>query len=406
MIEHSDGGRSVTIKVRVLLVSFVLAATMWFAGCGHYVCGATFGNSSCSTSGGGTGSGGGTTISGGDYVYVTDPGGIQAIKFDAAAGTLAASSAITNLPAGAIPGSMVIAAEKYMYVSYPSSGDLYGWALAGDGTMQAINSGTPYSATYMESNTSVGTQSIIVNPAGTFLFSLDQASDKVHIYQISSGGALTELSPLALPSGFVPYNLATDGLGTYLYVNNTAGGITTEIAAYTIGSGTPTAVGGSPFSSNLAQMQGEPNGKYLIGTASTPSVLNSNIYVLSISGGAIAPVGSLATTYPPSTVAVQPANGGDLVYSFSTDSGGAGTSVEGFQLSSAGALTENTQSPFAVTGDSGQFEQTGAYLYVRDQFNKDMSVYAVSTGSAVLNNPTASVGWQTGEWAWAPSDVQ
>lgn len=407
MSEHSDWGRSVTMKLRVVLVCLVALVTIWLSGCGHYTCGATFGNSSCSASGGGTGNTGGTGTSGGDYVYVGDPGGIQSILFNASAGTLTASSSVTNIPATLIPSSMVIAAEKYMYVAYPTAGDIYAWALAGDGTMSAINSGTPYSAAYMVTN-SVGTQSFIVNPAGTVLYSVDQSIPEVHIYAIGSGGALTESTPLTLPSGFSPYNLAMDGLGKYLYISNLSSGVTNQIAAYAIGSGTPTAVTGSPFSLSVVQMQGEPEGEFMVGTASTFSVSDSHIYLLSITNGALAVVGTpLATTYPPSSVTVQPANGGSLVYSFTTDSGGGGGLVEGFSLNiSSGTLTENASSPFNVTGDSGQFEQTGAYLYVRDQLNKDLSVYTVSTGSSTLSNPTATVGWQTGEWAWAPSDVQ
>ncbi len=45
-----------TTRVRALFaVVALLPATIWLAGCDHYVCKTTFGNASCSSSGSGLG---------------------------------------------------------------------------------------------------------------------------------------------------------------------------------------------------------------------------------------------------------------------------------------------------------------------------------------------------------------
>ena len=96
------------------------------------------------------------------------------------------------------------------------------------------------------------------------------------------------------------------------------------------------------------------------------------------------------------------------MYSFNVNGSDIGNLVEGFTMNATtGVLTEVSGSPFQnVTGDSGAFLQSGGYLFVRDQYNKAMSVYPVSTTTPGLSTPTAIVGWQTGSWPWAPSVVQ
>ncbi|HYM75752.1 MAG TPA: hypothetical protein VE377_07220 [Candidatus Dormibacteraeota bacterium] len=402
------------IMVRALLVSGLVLATLWLVGCGHYSCGATFGNSNCSASGGGLNQGNGGNPTGDAYIYIADPGGIQGLTINVSKGTIVDNCTPSTCPAG-IPGSAlseaaVIAQTKFLYVEYPSIGDIFGWTIAADGTLASISGVSPFPVGYLVGGTVGGTQTMMTNPSGTLLFVLDPVDVEVRVYQIGSSGSLTEAagSPVALPSGFAPFNMAIDGQGKYLYVSNIVGGAsTTEIAAYNIS--TLTAVTGSPFLSSansqfgLMQMQGDASGKYLIGTKDAIQNADTNLYVLSIAAnGSITPVGSVPTVNPPDLVTVQPNAGGTLVYSITIAGLAVGGPVEGFTLNlSTGALTSNG-APTAAASDWAQFDQSGTFLFARDLFSKDLSVYKVS-GDSALTTPVASVGWVDG--AWAPTDI-
>src|SRR5580700_364472 len=410
--------KSMAMKVRVLLSSVLLLATVWLVSCGHYTCGATFGSSSCSASGGGISQGGGGTSSGDAFVYVADAGGVQGLTLDGSTGTFTdIPNPITGIP-NATNYWNVIAQGQYMYIGYPGLGEIYGYTIASTGALTAI-SGSPFSAAYMIGSTVGGPQAMILNPAGTMLFVLNQSANAVYVYTIGTGGLLTEAatSPLTLP--FLPLNLAVDGLGKYLYVTSasTDTSVLPQIGAYIIGSaGTLTAVPGSPFISNgidlnyaLAQMQGDPSGAYMIGTTSSITNSDSHLYVLAITqsganAGAITPVtGSpFVTSYSPVAVAVQPSAGGTLVYSMSFKSLGIGNFVEGYTINlTTGALTAIAGSPFTVLGGAAQFDQSGQLLFVVEDPNStttEMDVYNVSVGSALVT-PTATVGWGQGSWA-------
>ena len=402
------------MKVRVILSSVLVLAAMSLASCGHYTCGATFGSSTCTPAGGGVSQGGGTTT-GDAFVYVADAGGIQGETFDAGAGT------ITNIPnpvTGIDPNAsnywMVIAQKQYLYVGYPGLGQIYAYSISSDGSQTAI-AGSPFSVSFLIGSTIGGSQAMIANPAGTLLFVMEQSANAVYVYTIGAGGVLTQAgSPLVL--SFLPLNLAVDGLGKYLYVTSASldTSVLPQIGAYSIGSdGSLTVVPNSPFISNglnlnfaVAQMQGDPSGKYMIGTTSSITSSDPHLYVLSIaSDGELSPVAGspFPTTSSPSFVTVQPSTGGTLVYSITVNSSDVGGFVEGYQLDpTTGILTADSGSPFGITGDYAQFDQAGTYLFVRDLFNKDLSIYTVGT-AGTLTNPTASVGWGPG--SWAPTDV-
>jgi hypothetical protein len=220
-------------------------------------------------------------------------------------------------------------------------------------------------------------------------------------------------SPVLIP--FPPGNLATDGLGKYLYITDVAGNHTgTKVAAYSIGSGgTLTAVSGSPFSVPMWQVQGEPTGQFLIGTTgqslSVNGADNDSLYVFSIvqsgaTAGAISQVSSVATTYSPFNIAVETNSGGNLVYSFGlNDTGSAFNPAEGFTLSSSGTLTEEASSPYDVgnVGSQGQFDQSGDFLFIYGGvFDVNTVVYTVDAFPVVtgaIGNPIPS-GTYGGYW--------
>jgi hypothetical protein len=405
---------SMTIRIRTLLVTGLVAAAMWLAGCDHYNCsnGATFGNTSCTATGSGLGTGTGTG-SATAFVYAVDEGGtIDGYELSASASTLTAISPYTapTIPTG-LPGyGMVVAQKQYLYTAFESTGQIYGWSIDSSGALTTISS-SPFSAPYLIGNPSYGFLEVIANPAGTFLFVADASNESVHVYSIGSGGVLSEVSssPFSIP--FFPGNMGTDGLGKYLYVTGSAG-----VAAYSIGSsGALTAVTGSPFSYPMSQVQGDPSGDFLVGIES--NVYGENeLFVFSITqsgstAGAITPVSGspFTTVYSPYTLAVQPQSGGTGVYTFSYTSAGVNP-VEGYTLSSTGTLTEDSGSPFGTVGNGtwGQFDQSGAYLFAYYSYTSGGDDYVTTiapldVGSGgVLTQPISTLSLPSpGFWAVA-----
>lgn len=376
-----------TMKVRASFAALVLA-TLWLAGCDHYTCtsGATFGNSSCTATGsglGGTGTGTGTAAA---YVYAVDEG-----TTGAANGTIDGyalnTSAVTfgpiaNYTAPTVPLNnggvgMTVAQGIYLYAAFGAVNQIYGWTIGSSGALTAIG-GSPFSSNAAGGYIGgVGAANMIVNPAGTLLFISDAVTSSVYVYSIGSGGVLTEVGIFACPTGFTPMNLATDGLGKYLYVVD--GTYSTHqgssIAAFSIASGGAlTPVIGSPFAFNMWEVKGEPTGNFLIGTTGSNAhygvVDDPNLYVFSITqsgsnAGALTEVTKQSTINSPFSIAVQSNSGGNLVYSFSfNDAESAFNPIEGYAISSSGGLTAVSGSPFSLgEGSRGQFDQSGALLF-------------------------------------------
>ncbi len=435
-------------QVRAFLVFVAGLATLGLANCGTYNCatddGMSFSGSTCtSTSPSGISSGGGTSSSGAAFVFAVDTGAsagssngtIDGYELNPSASTFATISGYT---APTIPPSdgglgMVVAQKQYLYVAFGEAKEIYGWTI--DSTTGALTavSGSPYSASFLSSSGQVAQAQMITNPSGTLLFISLPLTNQIYAYQIGSSGALTAVSgaPFSVPFG--PVNMATDGAGKFLYAVD--GDFTThtgsEIAAYSIGSGGGlTAVSGSPFAFPMWQVQGEPTGKFLIGTSGNSSVSgfsgvdDEHLYVFSISStGAITPVSGspFATVYSPFSIAVSPNSGGDLVYSFSISESSGQTSFnaeEGYSISSSGALTAVSGSPFTNLGNGssgswGQFDQSGAFLFVYGEFITNPSTDTFVIQISPFNVPSGGTLTSAGSTAdlatvgfWAATDSQ
>jgi hypothetical protein len=405
-----------TMKGRVLLVGIVMLAEMWLVGCGHYNCGATFGASSCSAGNGGLNSGNGNNGNGSVYLFVADAGGIQGEVLDPTAGT------IKTIPGGTVSISvgnvnapqsdfMAVAQGKYMYSGYSTwlGGTIYGWSITGGGTLNAITGVQPLSAPYLVGNFQIGSQAMIANPAGTLLFALDQTNEQVYVYTIGTGGVLTAAtsSPMALPPGFKPFNLAIDGLGKYLYVSNDVSLNTTEVATYSIGSNGALAAVGTPISSPIRQMQGDASGKFMVGTSGGFFFDNGDktLYVGAIGQSGVLTVTPTTISGVPASVAVQPNSGGNIVYAFDFPGSGGNGGIEGFQLDlSTGTLT--AIAGITASGANGEFDPSGKFLFVVAAANgvaNALDAFDVSASSA-LTTHVANVGWAPG--AWEPVDAQ
>ena len=398
-----------TMRVQSSLILIMALAMMGLASCDHYNCasGPNLGTS-CTSSGSGLGTTGtGTTGSAtAAFVFVSDAAGtgtagtIDGYTLNTSASTFSATPSYIapTTPLGDTGVGMVVAQNKYLFTGFGSTNTIYGWLIGSDGSLTTLN-GSPYSAPFMSFALSgPGTTNVVTNPAGTIMYFAAGFQDKVYGYQIGSDGSLTAASgsPFSVPFGG---NMTTDGLGKYLYITEAFSNHTgSQIAAYSIGStGSLTAVPGSPFAYPMWQVQGEPTGQFLIGTTGNSAATgfsgtdDAHLYVFSITqsgstAGAIAPVSGspFATTNSPLNIAVQSNTGGNLVYTFGiADSDLAFNPIEGYSISSTGALTMVSGSPFSgvTEGSQGAFDQSGDFLFDYAEF---------------LNSGTNTITWQMG----------
>jgi hypothetical protein len=386
-----------TNRVQAGLILTVALAMLGLASCGHYICtgGANFGSSTCdaSTGGGGGGLNGNGTV----YAYllfeVGSSDGMAADTLSLSANTWdeASSFVAPSLPSTvSLDGGTVVvnlAGQKYIYVAF-HNGTVYGYSVDGaSGALTTVANGVA----------ALGGTSIAVNPAGTFLFVSDSVSGDISVFSISSTtGALTAVgSPF--PSGIAAAQLATDGLGDYLYATAGLGGA--QVAAMSIGpTGALTLVAGSPFSFPMAKVVGENSGKYLLGITG----LTNDIHVFTITSGVIAEAtaaGSpFATASLPENMVVSP--NGNFVYAFD----GEETPMEGYSLNvSTGVLTAVSGSPFTgLNLQVGQFDQSGLYMFgISEGSNSgEFLPYAADPSTGIISTTTyAPLGIPEGSFA-------
>jgi 6-phosphogluconolactonase (cycloisomerase 2 family) len=273
----------------------------------------------------------------------------------------------------------VVAQTKFVYALFASTNQVYGWSInSSTGVLTAL-SNFPASVILNPPQVSYNQYNMITDPAGNYLFISNSGLNQIMVFAIdSTTGALTAVPNSPFPTTMAsPGNLATDGLGKYLYVSQAGGHTSAEIQGFAIGSNGALTPMSSLFNYPMWQLQGEASGKYMIGTSgnslSVTGADDKNLYVFSInqSTGALTEVATQATTYSPFTIAaVPPSTNKELVYSFSVNDSGSGYGyypIEGFQLNTTtGTLTELTNSPFqnVFTGQWGQFDQSGSNLIV------------------------------------------
>ena len=385
----------VLVSLLLMLAILVLASCTGAPGCPQ----AGFGGPACSQGGSGGLSGGGGGATPAAFVYAVDqtgptgPGGTINGFVLTTTGTFGTISGYTApvVPLNSGGAGMVVAQKKYLYAGFGSTGQLFAWSIDKSGKLTTI-SGSPYSASFLGGFIGgVGQANMITNPAGTLLFISDAVGGTIFVFQIGSGGALTAVtgSPFPVPATtpvFTPMNLATDGLGNYLYVvNGTFSSHTgSQVAAYTIGSGTNLGmlmpVPGSPFTFKMWQLRGDPTGKFMVGSSGSAAAFSGtddkNLYVFGITqtgtnAGALTQVTKQATQFSPYSIAMQSNAGGNLIYSFSfNDTGTAFNAIEGYALSGTGGLSADTGSPFSGVGNGswGQFDQSGQFMFVYASF--------------------------------------
>jgi 6-phosphogluconolactonase (cycloisomerase 2 family) len=337
-------------RVRLLLSSVVLLSAMWLISCGHYTCGTTFGNSSCSASGSGLNQGnGGNNISVTAFVYFVDLGHGQM-----AAEGLNVANSQTFHPLGNFvspplngggEGGMAVVNKQFLYIA---GNVLDGFSI--DGTTGAL---TPVPL----SPFGISGLTIAADPQGRFLFV--GGAGVINAFTINVDGSLTVApnSPFTNANG-TPTQLVTDGVGKYLYALN---GSTITEYSYNQTNGTLSTIAGSPFPAAMSMVASEKTGTYLLGITGVTSEIS--VFTIgangALSGGSQAPTG-----LPPVYLAVSP--NGKFAYTFNqTDFSPQAPSqpMEGYGFG-GGTLTKLADSLFTgLDASLGRFDQSGEFLF-------------------------------------------
>jgi len=384
------------MKVRALLVTAAVLIAMTLTGCGHYSCGTTFGNATCTSSGGGiTQGGGGTGSSLVAFTYFTDfssngqgSAGTALQVLDQSAGTYTPISSFVPPTVPLFPSGIVIVGKQFAYI--PSS----------DGTLYSFTI-DPTSGFYTDIGVNpqsvIGGNSIAASASGKYLFIGNTAGQQISVYTVNADGSLTVVSGSPFATGGVtPSVMATDGQSKFLYATGGLG--STAIAAFSIGSSGGLTAVGTPLVSNVSAIAADPSGKFLLGVSWQNGDNTIHVYSINSSTGALTAAGGTVTSGTPRNIAIHP--NGQWVYTFSEDPILVEQeAVEGFDFdSSTGVLTNMSGSPFTnIIANGGAIEQSGQFLF-------GLGITLQSTGS--LNTITPySIDPSTGELAVWPAGV-
>jgi len=381
-----------TMKVRALGIGAVVLATMCTAGCGHYVCGTTFGSGSCTSSGSGISSGtgsGSNTIGLTAFVYFVDASAgsmaAEALNFNNSQTFAPLSSFVSPAISGGGDGGMVVVGKKYLYIAATNS-VLLGFS---------INSSTAALTPVPNSPYAITGPSIAADPQGRFLFVGGPGT--ISAMTINSDGSLTAVpgSPFST-TGITPTHLVTDGLGRYLYA---VGASTISEYSYNQTTGVLSTIAGSPLYTGMSEVASEKTGKFILGITGA----TNDVFVFSI-GSTGALTGATGSPFPTGLAAVNLAvsPNGAFVYTFNQSNFGAlatAQPMEGYSLSGAGALTALSGSPFTgLNAAVGVFDQSGEFLFTVAQVpNSSLQTsgefaYAANTSTGAVSSSLPNAG--------------
>ncbi len=233
----------------------------------------------------------------------------------------------TNIANGSLP--------YWPVQNYPSAVNV----LTNGDFVYVVNTGSPITATGLNTNSGTNTPTTITTQGSVSAFS------------VGSNGALTELTSLGSPfqSGVAPNALASDPTSRFLYVTD---GATNQLIAYGIQStGSLTPLQNGPFKTDVFPdgVTIDPSGQFIY--VANYNANDISAYTIDPGTGtpsALAGGGTYATDTGPTCVLVEPALG-RFVYTSSF----LGNSVTGFKLNpNTGILTGTENSPYPTAGQS------------------------------------------------------
>lgn len=238
----------------------------------------------------------------GSYLYVGNSGSfdISVFSIDASTGVL---SPVLQSGSGATAG---IGMSPLNMKLSPSGKTLFvtGQVLQGQGTIEAFPVTNGVLGSPVVSTTGNGPYGLVINPAGTNLYTANKIDNSISAFTINSDNSLTLISTIG-ETYTGPVSLFIDKSGMYLFVANqqTSG----NLAAFSIGSnGALTVLANSPFATGAQPIfvTGDSSGNYLfVGNQTTPVIESFN---LATSTGTLTEVSTYTVPGAPTSIVITP----------------------------------------------------------------------------------------------------
>ena len=142
-----------------------------------------------------------------------------------------------EVPAGTNPVSTAVSPDgRFLYVGAVGAGStIRTYAIAADGSLSQVGGAQPTAGD--------GAYALLVSPDGRFLYVADGDTGGVGRFTLAPDGTPSQGIP-DVPTAGDPIGLATDAEGRFLYAHDSGD---TRVFGFSLGSGVPTALAGSPF---------------------------------------------------------------------------------------------------------------------------------------------------------------
>ena len=240
----------------------------------------------------------------GKFLYVANDGSNNVSEFK-----INADGSLTSLgppiAAGSEPQQGIAVTAGFVYVSNLGSNNVSAYSFDNTGRLTPL----PSSPIPLAPALNPQPESLVMDPAGKFLFTANMTSNNVSAFTVNADGSLTQAPGSPFGAGFSsPQYLATDQAGAFLYVVNVANnGSLGSLTAYTIaGSGALTQLGTALSTGNFPEgLAVDKANKFLMvanfddGTLSVYQINNGSLTALGplLSNAIIAGPQMVATTH-------------------------------------------------------------------------------------------------------------
>jgi 6-phosphogluconolactonase len=243
-------------------------------------------------------------------------------------------------------------------------------------------------------------QALVIHPSGKFLYAANSGEGDVSLFNISSGGGLTE-NPPRTNVGNAPTLIAMDAAGTFLYVGNSG---SNDISVFSISASTgaltpvvQTSGQTAPIGLSPINMEVAPSGGvlYVTGGVSIGGISQGIIEAFNLTQGVLSvlPTSPYSTGINPNGLAIAPK--GDFLYTANN----IDDSISEFTIKADGSLTPFANSPFGAPYPGPfalQIDKSGTYLYVANQASTFVSAYSIGSDGALVGLTTSPFGTGSG----------
>lgn len=270
---------------------------------------------------------------------------------------------------------------KFVYIGAGGNSKIFGYAIAQDGTLQALP-GAPFVTS------AASPSGLAITPDGKFLYAADRSSGtsaapgNLDAFMINANGSLTPLMPPSYSTGGNPDDVVIDPTGKFLYVAGFGNSMVNEFSLASDGSlkaiASISSGGSHPQSLTI-----DPSGKFLV--VANHDSASVGVFAINGTTGKLSAVSGspFATGHGPVSVRIDPT--GSFVYvANQTDN-----TISAFALNSTtGALTRVAGSPFVDLGSATALaiDAAGFYLMATNSAANETAVFSIDAASGALTS--------------------